>query len=715
MGDGESDQQEGSKQSGLLDDAQSEGLSTGSRQSSDEGRGREESDGESPAETPPPKQGSEEISEDEWRHISSYQGRINTLIEGDVRINGSAVFGGVFNDDSDTRLEGRLSDDEVDSILLNVVIEPGIAADLADQLESEGMLVICGPEGSGRRSAALSTLRRCRPDAAVIRLAPSSSYSDLAAHAFESGNLYLLNDQYDVDNEDPRDVSFNIKKLAEKLLENSAFLIVTRKSRPRTISTELSPSWLRKWWAPDAASVFEAHAKDASVSLTPSDQDTLEELLQQMDRPGDVAQLVRLLADGSSLDDALVEFSAVEEHQVIHWFANSDFGLRKLTLIIASAFMVDEHRLNVEHKAADLAQRLDPERTEIVSDGGLPKKRSDLWAELPIPTNEMNLPPLRFEQFRLRHAILSQLVDNYTGDIWQVVLGWATDLLETDRIEDGYCSSVGFAMADLDGIDSTLVSQQLEQWSMGERPHQIAAALAFQWMAVDAARSGSANSRAIEWTKSSNTRQAFCGSLALASQAGLTRPADSLNAQWELARRRPILRIAIARNIAELFGTIEDKHLRSKILQWFYYRYCKASKEDLRGLDFVERCIAETFHVRHVIANTESALRLHLESCEDDIDLVGLLWAKTVTSRKTRSLAIKAIARFFDRLDDNDETRRLAGALSIAISNHLSRAQNASLRSRLGDHRELEDSDADLSAMPGKIVLDVLTKKGRRK
>ncbi|MBY8851896.1 ATP-binding protein [Saccharothrix sp. MB29] len=92
-----------------------------------------------------------------------------------------------------TRATGLVDDQDV-SVALARFVEPAGFGSTAERLARDGLLVLCGPSGTGKRSSALALLREVT-DRTLYMLSPNSSPADLADYEYEPGCGYLVVDR----------------------------------------------------------------------------------------------------------------------------------------------------------------------------------------------------------------------------------------------------------------------------------------------------------------------------------------------------------------------------------------------------------------------------------------------------------------------------------------------------------------------------------------
>lgn len=93
------------------------------------------------------------------------------------------------------RATGLLEADEIDALLRSYV-RPDCFDDAARELTRTGVVVLAGPQGTGKRSAAVALLRETvGPSADYVVLSPDIGLDQLAERSFDSGVGYVVLDR----------------------------------------------------------------------------------------------------------------------------------------------------------------------------------------------------------------------------------------------------------------------------------------------------------------------------------------------------------------------------------------------------------------------------------------------------------------------------------------------------------------------------------------
>ncbi|WP_329028341.1 hypothetical protein [Streptomyces sp. NBC_01423] len=223
--------------------------------------------------------------------------------------------------------------------------DPGpVFTALVEQLREERVLVLSGPQSSGRRTAALMLLHR-------LGLSPVHSLArDTAPHALlpesdddAGAQGHLLCDLETDRNKPLRDV--DLLALRDRLGRRDAYLVIT--VGPRACLEDVRP---RPWQPPAPADVLAAHLRARLDEDTAADLLALPvvaEFLARDHQPRETSAFASVLVEhaaGNASGEDVGNFSlAALEDQVREWFEEDDtvLHLREKSFLIALAAFDD--------------------------------------------------------------------------------------------------------------------------------------------------------------------------------------------------------------------------------------------------------------------------------------------------------------------------------------------------------------------------------------
>jgi hypothetical protein len=216
------------------------------------------------------------------------------------------------------------------------------------------LVVLCGPEGSGRRCAALVLLDdgNCPGadrDRRIELLEPLTPLDSLLDRDYAPGGRYLQED-YGL-TEDPAQTRFLIGRLQARLRDKGAFLVLTT-ARP---AREFGPSAVPGQTV-TARQVFEAHAAGADHDATPEQARKLDGVLTDLLLDQVATFIDNLLNCG--LDVACAPFRDQARAELHTWLQDRP-EVPELVPVVTAALLPDIVESEHERRAEALARRID--------------------------------------------------------------------------------------------------------------------------------------------------------------------------------------------------------------------------------------------------------------------------------------------------------------------------------------------------------------------
>lgn len=544
------------------------------------------------------------------------------------------------------RAVGRLDAGEADALLAPYV-EPGCFEEAAAALEQDGVVVLVGPPGIGKRSAAVALVAKTAEGTEYVVLSPGRSLEDLADGrvAFEKGVGYVLIDRMREAASGTAD--FDWRRVRDTVRDHGAHLVITT-VHPADGGV---PGSVRHvpWELPDLAAVLRVR-----LLRERCDADTVERAVAGL--PGgckvaEVAEAAGRIARGGDPAEVWQDYGSGAAEPVREWFAAGrepqewaevttlafitgagyrDFETRqeRLEEWVASTFPVlanDEGTAAAHRRDAD--RRLSLGRNALVTveehkDGAL--TRGALVFALP----------------QYRQWVLQELWTKRSTAYWNGVRDWLTELVGS-RPGLGVQLSVasGLALLTRPAFDEVAVNY-LHPWAAGAAgpAGQSTATLVLQFMCLDEGLASTALAVGRDWARSPDPAVRSAAAAAFSGALGVRFPTDAVNVLLRLTGRSEEAVPALAGLVALLLECGEDT---GAVLRPLAYRL-RALRTTLTGHS--KETMLDT--VRTVLGARDSRTgRLVgaslLVGDPGQSDRFAELWAGVLESRPRRGWALR--------------------------------------------------------------------------
>jgi hypothetical protein len=512
----------------------------------------------------------EERGEREFRDfIQNFYGSVNAR---------DGLFGvGMGEDEARPRRIGRFEERDVGEILQGYA-RPMAFGDAVKVLRAERVIILTGPDGSGRRTSAIALLHEVT-DGPIVALTPSITTSELADRSFDKGSGYLIPGKFHEDL-NPDLAEFTWRNVHNKVREARAYLVVTAGGN-RTARAWPGGITSFAWLRPGAADALRAHLDDASCP---------DELIAAVaDALGPeypvtrISGLARRMAAGESADSLLAEMTDARRQQVAGWLSGTS-ALSEVLEVVALAFIGKVAERVFEQLLARLAERLPetPERPDEEGDGtgtGDPSTGASpapppppSWQRRrererhPLITVEREAPAwgsgpaaLRFVTFRVleyRALVIDELWNLADEELWEPVRIWLHALIVEGDDDLNVALAAGIALLARCAPDEVLEAY-LDPWADGLAgwAGRSTAAYVLWWMSMDST-APLALQTAIRWAGEGTAYQRDTAVIAFGGELGAQFPTEAVRRLCQLGDQG---QAAAGRALAQLFATLADE------------------------------------------------------------------------------------------------------------------------------------------------------------
>ena len=544
------------------------------------------------------------------------------------------------------RAVGRLDAGEADALLAPYV-EPDCFEEAAAALEQDGVVVLVGPPGIGKRSAAVALVARAAEGTEYVVLSPGRSLDDLADGrvSFEKGVGYVLIDRMPETSSGTAD--FDWRRVRDTVRDHGAHLVITT---VHPVEGD-APGSVRHvpWRLPDLTAVLRVRLLRAGCAA-----DTVERAVAGL--PGgcgvaEVAEAAERIARGADPDEVWQEYGSGAAEPVRDWFA-AGREPREWAEVTTLAFVTGAGYRDFETCQERLEEWVAPTFPELaVNTDGAEAHRRDADRRLMLGRNTLvaveqrkdgalTRSALVFANPHYRPWVLEELWAKRSTAYWNGVRDWLTELVRTQP-GLGTQLSVASALALLTRPAFDEVAENyLHPWASGVAgpAGQSTATLVLQCMCLDEGLAATALAVGRGWARSPEPALRSTAMAAFAGALGVRFPTDAVNVLMRLTGRSEEARLALAGLVALLLDCGEDT---GAVLRPLAYR--------LRALR-----TTSTGHLRESVLDTVQTLlggrdtrtgRLVgaslLEGSPEQSDRIAELWAGVLENRPRRGWALR--------------------------------------------------------------------------
>lgn len=562
--------------------------------------------------------------------------------------------------------------------------------DASRVLRDEHLVVLAGPENSGRTTSAINLLCSALGDtrAPLTGLSPAMTLTKLSEYPhFKPGRGYLVRGW--VDDAQPLSVQhFELSRLARRLRELGSFLVLVTDSAH--VQHQELDTWVVRWEPPSPEALFDAYA-------SPDSDPEARARASELGTPAEVVEFAKSASHG--LEAALARLGGSAAAQVSDWFdAEPD---RRATLEVAALAFAHGLPDRVFEAAFErLLAIAEPTAVDAPLDTALRQSRAQ-WQDHPLIRTTRDVQGLDgltgdrrvvFRSVEHRRQVIAELVTRYGFELWDPVRAWLHELAaQRPPSELHFQVALGVSLLAKDSLREAELDF-LDQWANGTVVARLTASHVLTWMCMDDALAPHALRIALSWSSNAGTRRAMTAATALGGEIGSRYPADALRVLWFLASRSEkiaeVARVSLGLLISSsVDGGGEVTHFLT-LLQ-------KLVRQDVaRGTEYqrVQLSLTALLTVlSHDRADSDEPLAAHvLRSQPECVHTLAEIWRWVLWSGSHRGRAIRALRRTLDTLDEHSGTRPVVVELGRAIRSGLPAAQlelvRRDLQFALSDH-----------------------------
>jgi hypothetical protein len=586
--------------------------------------------------------------------------------------------------DRPTRSTGLVAPEEITAATRRFVSPEGFAA-ASVQLAHDRVIVMCGPRGTGKQSAALPLLNEVTDEDCYL-LSPNSSLGELADYEYQRGCGYIVVDRF-VGRLD-EETDFDWRLVRDQLTRKKAYLVVTR-SAPLAGRSELLAHI--RWHAPAPGDVFRAHLP---AGWPEEGSEPLQEALAAADSVRDVVALAEHLATGQPVTSALGHLSSRIRAEVDEWF-DTQPTRRQILEVTTLAFTigVDERTfeaglLRLDRILRKYMPESPPEEKPGPEETPLPQVRHGLRENVLVATENHrgglgNRNTLKFAKPEHHRHILTALWQRMDVVFWDAVSDWLDDAVVRPRYE----VAVAVGLAELAAVALDEVFPLMDSWAQGKCgvAGQRATIVTLYLMASDDVLGPIALEIATAWITQGEPAHRWVAAMAFVGRLGVRYPHDARRRLWQVCvQSHTVSGSDVEQVFGALFGNLvhvnENAHLVLNFLDQKMTRFTQpGARPHMRSV--VARTAVAVIEAKDVTTRRSSVL-IHLTACSEHTEQVARLLSGVLTHRPTRTRGVRAVRGLLEDLSKSgDQAGERASALGEALRRALPEAEHESLES----------------------------------
>lgn len=464
------------------------------------------------------------------------------------------------------RAVGRLDAGEADAVLASYV-EPDCFEEAVTALQRDGVVVLVGPSGTGKRAAAVALVATVAGGREYVVLSPGRSLEELANGRveFAKGVGYVLLDRMHEGASATAD--FDWRRVRDTVREHGAHLVVTTVHEVQG----RVPDAVRHvpWQAPDPAAVLRVRLTRARC--VPETVERAVALMPAGCRTAEVVAAAERIGAGAGADVVWKEYGSSAAAPVREWFA-AERSKQEWAEVTTLAFVTGagfrdfetcQQRLE-RHVARAFAKPTEEEAAEAArraADRRLSLARNSLVTVEERKNGALTRTALVFAHQQYRQWVLRELWSMRSTVYWDGVRDWLTGLLRDGRagLDMQLSIAQGLALLTPSAFDE-VVQNYLHPWASGAAgpAGQSTATLVLHCMCLDESLAAVALGVARDWARSYDPVVRSTATAAFSGQLGVRFPTDAVHTLLRLTERGGGAPFALAGLVAVLAECRQD-------------------------------------------------------------------------------------------------------------------------------------------------------------
>ncbi|RJL35744.1 hypothetical protein D5H75_02880 [Bailinhaonella thermotolerans] len=557
-------------------------------------------------------------------------------------------------------------------------VEPEPFEEALEALRKRAVVTLCGPDGSGKFTAAVNLLVRVLGEGApIVRLSLTRSLRELADHQFDRDTGYVLPGWFGACDQE---AEHHWERVEGELRQQGSFLVVTspEESRRTAMTTRI------QWSPPDDKGTL--IREYAGGGLTDADITKVVEALPEDLTMACLIEITDLLIRGLPPEEAVSSaLRGAAKDQVHDWFEQGPTREQILDITVP-AFLpgLSERRFGQCRELLKTAlaktvpeesvQESEPaDRPRRPAEEAFPQARGRRWENPLIRIRQVIVDgrPRRLVELREAEAqrfLFAEMARRFDEHFWDAVRAWLEDLL----IEPEFSLHIAAGLARLAGSSFDEVEgSYLEPWSVAAGREEPARSHARQkrlttvhvlwFMCFDEDMAPVALRVAAGWAAQGSTvGQKYNAIIAFSGILGRLYPIEAVKNLWQLTSNRgAVLGPLAIEAFGGLFLSQEDADGRVRVVQFLASKIRKH-----RGVPSRVETYGTALRAMLAVYRTDDPQGRPLAAqllCERPglVDIVGYTWSVLLVNRPVRHAALAALYANLDALRDHTEEPEL--------------------------------------------------------
>ncbi|MFF0205849.1 hypothetical protein [Streptomyces sp. NPDC005017] len=556
---------------------------------------------------------------------------------------------GIVKAESVRRTLGRLDSHAVNT-LLEQYVQPDSFEDAAQALRQDHVVVLTGPAGMGKRSAAVALLNTVMERTECVELSPDSSLEELADGrlAFQHGVGYLLSDHRQEDSASTAEYAW--RRVSDTVRDRGAYLVVTTANQ--TGRETLRSVRHLPWQLPDLTTVLRVRLLRAGCV-----EDTVERAVSCMPAGCRIAQIAAAadqIAYGADPEEVWLEHTAAQAQPVRDWFDNTRSAhewIEITTLAFTTGlshqdFVTCMKRLEESMAATLSAPATRDESAKAVqhdADGLPPSSLNTLLA--PRTGGAPDHFPLVFHHPHYRQRVMEELWARGSTAYWHSVREWLTLLAGQTRPRLMQLS-IASGLALLARPASHEVTENyLTSWAAGSAGPggQSTAVLAVHCMSLDDQLAANALSLARDWAAAPEPELHTTAAAAFSGPLGVRFPTDAVTTLLRMLDRSQQAEKATAALAALAAALRENGHDAGAVLRPLAHQIKNPTGK--HAARHTERRLDAALTVLQTRDAATGRLLCAVLAAQDprNADTIGELWAELLKHQPRRHQGLQIL------------------------------------------------------------------------
>ncbi|MFC5214517.1 hypothetical protein [Streptomyces coerulescens] len=581
------------------------------------------------------------------------------------------------------RAVGRLDAGEADAVIASYV-EPDCFEEAVTALQRDGVVVLVGPPGTGKRAAAVALVATVAEGSEYVVLSPGRSLEELANGRveFARGVGYVLLDRM---HENPSATAdFDWRRVRDTVREHGAHLVVTTVHGVQGRALESVRHV--PWETPDLAAVLRVR-----LTRTECEPETIERAVELMPAGCRIAEVVAAadrIGRGAEPDMVWTEYGNSAAAPVRDWFAEERLPqewaeVTTLAFINGAGYRDFETcQQHLEHRVARAFPEPADEEAALAAarraaDRRLSLTRNSLVAVEERKDGALTRAALVFPHPQYRQWVLKELWTRRPTQYWNGVRDWLTDLLRGGRagLETQLSVAQGLALLTPSAFDEFVAGECLHRWASGAAgpAGQTTATLVLQCMCLDESLAAVALGVARGWARAYDPQLRSTATAAFSGALGVRFPTDAVSTLLQLNGRGDGRGAEAAFALAGLVAVLaECRQDTGAVFRPLAYRL-RAQRDMLAGRlkDGILDATLTVLRARDARTGRPVCADVLVNSPEQT-EKIGELWAGVLGSlpRRTRALAgLHATLRALPAVSEKPEpvAARFGAAVGAAL------------------------------------------------